>query len=175
MNPFDLENLEIEAANNLRELINFILKDIEEVDPKLIEEDIDTLITTSYEHEGTFNTLNRLGHKESCSIINVDNEEYYFDESGKPALREWIGARDSTELNIERVGNLTGLSTEDVERYIEYDFGGEHVDEDGDPLTTDTLVSHIQWQEQLQSAMRDSEATGQPFDHIMGEILGGVR
>ena len=32
-----------------------------------------------------------------------------------------------------------------------------------------------EWDNTLLAAMEESEATGQPFDHIMGEILGGVR
>ena len=32
-----------------------------------------------------------------------------------------------------------------------------------------------EWSDTLLAAMEESEATGQPFDHIMGEILGGVR
>ncbi len=31
------------------------------------------------------------------------------------------------------------------------------------------------WDDMLLSALAESEETGQPFDHIMGEILGGVR
>ena len=32
-----------------------------------------------------------------------------------------------------------------------------------------------EWDRTLISAFEESEETGQPFDHIMGEILGGVR
>ena len=31
------------------------------------------------------------------------------------------------------------------------------------------------WDNTIASALAESEATGQPFDHIMGEVLGGVR
>ena len=32
-----------------------------------------------------------------------------------------------------------------------------------------------EWDNTIASALAESEATGQPFDHIMGEVLGGVR
>ena len=32
-----------------------------------------------------------------------------------------------------------------------------------------------EWSDTLTSAMRESEETGVPLDHIMGEILGGIR
>lgn len=32
-----------------------------------------------------------------------------------------------------------------------------------------------EWNDTLNAAYDESERTGQPFDHIMGEILGGVR
>lgn len=31
------------------------------------------------------------------------------------------------------------------------------------------------WDNTIRAALAESEETGQPFDHIMGEILGGVR
>ena len=41
-------------------------------------------------------------------------------------------------------------------------------------VTTDE-EDEEEWNETISAAMAESERTGQPFDHIMGEVLGGVR
>ena len=45
-----------------------------------------------------------------------------------------------------------------------------------------TYIEHLteeeeeeEWDNTIASALAESEATGQSFDHIMGEVLGGVR
>lgn len=39
----------------------------------------------------------------------------------------------------------------------------------------DEVDVDAEWDDTIRSALAESEETGQPFDHIMGEILGGVR
>ncbi len=59
----------------------------------------------------------------------------------------------------------------DGEDYVFY------FDDDGNP-THELYVepdSEEEWNETILAAMDESDSTGQPFDHIMGEILGGIR
>ena len=70
------------------------------------------------------------------------------------------------------VADITGLDLEEVEEYYAIDFA-DNSQEKAD-VSTVSLVSHIEWQQTISGAYDYAESSGLNFDHVMGEILGGV-
>ena len=77
---------------------------------------------------------------------------------------------NNDNLNLIEVAEVTGETVTEVQEYLEDDF----IQEGEEMPTTEELIDHIEYQQQIRSAVDESERTGRPFDHIMGEILGNI-
>lgn len=87
------------------------------------------------------------------------------------------GVEVNEEFFSDQLKDKTFDSQDDLDKFI------EKIEAEYD-VVFDTLCyqevtteeeDEEEWNNTISAAMAESEATGQPFDHIMGEILGGVR